>query len=310
VSIATVAAIAPSFILDVGLPEKLRTRRLTVFYMLTTTGQIIAGILLGILADWSYERRFFLAAGLIGALAVFFWFVSAEPAKRIQVRKAAPEGEPERTEPHSMRKILISIFGVLLLMAVFAGIGYNAIISQITQIMDETFGITHGTTSFLIAAVGVVNLGGFLVAGKLLGRKGGLASAMSAQALHLSGIVGMLVVSIASPTTAIMAGFFMIVFYLGEPFGRIPQPVVATQFSGMPTSTATGWYLAALAGSATLSGLLAGAIAQEFGYDAILWLATGAFAIAITIGLIFLRPVDLRMRARPMPAGTPADAPR
>jgi hypothetical protein len=85
---------------------------------------------------------------------------------------------------------------------------------------------------------------------------------MSAQALHLSGIVGMLVVSIASPTTAIMAGFFMIVFYLGEPFGRIPQPVVATQFSGMPTSTATGWYLAALAGSATLAGLLAPACSR------------------------------------------------
>jgi MFS family permease len=73
--------------------------------------------------------------------------------------------------------------------------------------------------------------------------------------------------------------------------------VLAVRFSTLPTSTATGWYIAVLAGSASIGGLLAGVLAQTFGYSAILWMAAASFATGLLVNVFGLCPAERKIRA-------------
>jgi hypothetical protein len=73
--------------------------------------------------------------------------------------------------------------------------------------------------------------------------------------------------------------------------------VLAVRFSTLPTSTATGWYIAVLAGSASIGGLLAGVLAQTFGYSAILWMAAASFTTGLLVNVFGLWPAERKIRA-------------
>jgi MFS family permease len=139
---------------------------------------------------------------------------------------------------------------------------------------------------------GLNNMGDFVVAGFWMGRKSALAVMTGSQLVHLTGLLGLTLLSVFAPSLGVLAGLFMLVFYSGEPFGRIPQPVLAERFSTLPTATAVGWYIAILAGSASIAGLLAGVLAQVIGYSAILWMAAAAFGIALLVNVLGMWPLE------------------
>lgn len=304
VGIAAVQAVGPAFIVAIGLAESLQAKRLGAYNLLTSAGLVIGGLLLVATATWPYPRKFLLAAGAISLVSLVVWLATARPAGRIRPRSdvaavagAVAGAQEGQRRPGALRQVLRTRFGVLLLMLVFTGIGYNATIGQIANIMGQTFGYPAGTTSTLLAVSGLVNMGGFLFAGFWMARSGALTVVTGAQLLHLLGLAGLALLSLATGSVVVAAGLFMLCFYSAEPFGRIPQPVLAVRFSSLDASTATGWYIAVLAGSASIGGLLAGLLAQVFSYAAILWMAGAAFAIGLCVNAVGLWPAERRKRA-------------
>lgn len=314
VGIAGIQSMGPAFILSVGISQGLQARRLAFYNLLTSVGILVGGLLLSIVGSWSFSQKFLLASGIITLLAVIVWFATAKPAQNIRPRQIpSTESAEGRKEPTAIGQVLHTTFGVLLLMAVFAGMGYNAFIGQIGNIMGHTFAFEPATTSLLLGVSGLINMAGFLLAGFWMARSGGLPVATGAQIMHLTGLVGLALLSLISPPVSLLAGLFMLVFYTGEPFGRIPQAVLAVRFSTLPTSTATGWYIAVLAGSASIGSLLAGVLAQAFGYSAIIWMSAVAFAIGLLVNVFWLWPAERKKRAEEAQegevskgAGTPA----
>jgi predicted MFS family arabinose efflux permease len=305
VGIAGIQSVGPVFIVSVGLDEQFQSRRLAAYNLITSVGLVVAGLLLALVAPWTYAQKFLLAAGLLTVIAVVVWLTSGHQATLVRPRPA-PVGA-DAGEPTGVRAVFRGTFGILMLMAVFAGMGYNAMISQVGNIMGSSFGWEPSQTSLMLGISGLVNIGGFILAGALMARKGALTTATVAQVFHLTGLVGLALLSLLAGPAGLVVAFAMLCFYMGEPYGRIPQPVLAVRFSRFSASVGTGWYIAVLAGSSSVGGLVAGALAQTFDYSAVLWMAAVCFAVSLAVVFLGLWPAERRLRAATTAAGAPPE---
>ena len=67
---------------------------------------------------------------------------------------------------------------------------------------------------------------------------------------------------------------------------------------GRPAGQASGWVIAASAIGSFLGSLLGGFLADEFGFNAINWMAVVAAGLSFVVLWIWLRPVERRIVAR------------
>jgi predicted MFS family arabinose efflux permease len=299
VGLATVTTLGPAVIVGSNFSTQLLTKRLTAYNILFPAGQLVGGVILVIITSFSYSQQSWVAFGVLALLALIVWSSSGKATSRVVKRVEIPsEGGQASLKPTKRAKVFTPSFGVLLLMLVVGGLGFSAIVGQVANVMNFTFGMTEQTTSAVLAIVGVVNMGMYVVAGRWMARAGGLATFRGAYFMHVSGLIGLTILSFFVPVAIWLPAFFLFVFYLGEPFGRIPQPVLGVRYSPMDASTANGWIVGAISGSAFLAGLLSGFMAQALGFNSVLYLATGAFIAALLIQLFGVWPVERRLRAQ------------
>jgi MFS family permease len=211
---------------------------------------------------------------------------------------AQPGSVQEGQQPAKRAKVFTASFSVLLLMLVVGGLGFTTIVGQVANVMNFTFGMAERTTSVVLSIVGLANMGLYIVAGRWLLRSGGLATFRGAYFLHVSGLIGLTIASFFVPVALFIPALFLFIFYLGEPFGRIPQPVLAVRYSPMEASTANGWVVGAISGSAFLAGIISGYLALAISFAAVLYMATGVFIIALLIQIIGVWPVERRLQAQ------------
>jgi predicted MFS family arabinose efflux permease len=299
VGIATVTTLGPAVIVGSNFSIKLLTKRLTAYNILFPAGQLVGGVILVFITAFSYSQQSWVAFGVLTLLAVIVWFSSAKATSRIVKRAVVPvEGVQTSPKPTKRGKIFTPTFMVLLLMLVVGGLGFTAMVGQVANIMNFTFGMAEQTTSAVLAIVGVANMGLYVVAGKWMARSGGLATFRGAYFLHVSALILLTITSFFAPVAIIIPAIFLFIFYLGEPFGRIPQPVLGVRYSSMEASTANGWIVGAISGSAFLAGLISGFLAQSISFNAVLYFATGVFLLALLIQLIGVWPVERRLQAQ------------
>ena len=106
VSIASVSAVAPVFIVGAGLPQALQAKRLTTFNLVAPVGQVFGGVMLAAAAaaGWSYTQRFWLAAAVMAVAFLVTWFTSAKPEKRIRAAGAEADEKAEQREKGGCEK--------------------------------------------------------------------------------------------------------------------------------------------------------------------------------------------------------------
>jgi predicted MFS family arabinose efflux permease len=296
--LATVTTLGPAIIVGSPFSKSLIAKRLTAYNILFPAGQLVGGVIMVIIAGLSYPNQSWVAFGVLAFLAVIVWFSAGKATSRIVKRESVqPQPIKEGQQPPKRAKIFTANFGILLLMLVVGGIGFTTIVGQVANVMNFTFGMAERTTSAVLAIVGIANMGLYVVAGRWLLRSGGLATFRGAYFLHVSGLIGLTIASFFVPISIIIPAFFLFIFYLGEPFGRIPQPVLAVRYSPMEASTANGWVVGAISGAAFLAGIISGYLAQSIGFNAVLYMATGVFILALLIQLFGVWPVERRLQA-------------
>jgi predicted MFS family arabinose efflux permease len=209
--------------------------------------------------------------------------------------------QPERTQaiqqPAQRLKIFTPSFSILLIMLVIGGLGFTTIVGQVANVMNFSFGMAERSTSAVLSIVGLVNMGMYVVAGRWLLRSGGLATFRGAYFLHVGGLIGLTIASFFTPIAIFIPALFLFIFYLGEPFGRIPQPVLGVRYSTMEATTANGWIVGAISSAAFIAGIVSGFLAQAVSFNAVLYFATGMFILALLIQLFGVWPVERRLQA-------------
>jgi MFS family permease len=231
-------------------------------------------------------------------LALIVWFSSGKAGNRVVKRAVTqPERTQETQQAAKRPKIFTASFSVLLIMLVVGGLGFTTIVGQVANVMNFSFGMGERTTSTVLSIVGLVNMGMYVVAGRWLLRSGGLATFRGAYFMHVGGLIGLTIASFFVPVALFIPALFLFIFYLGEPFGRIPQPVLGVRYSTMEATTANGWIVGAISSSAFLAGIISGFLAQAISFNAVLYFATGMFILALLIQLFGVWPVERRIQA-------------
>ena len=301
VSIAAVSAVAPVFIVGAGLSQALQAKRLTTFNLVAPIGQVLGGVMLGAAAaaGWSYPQRFWLAAGVMLLAFLVTWFSSSEPAQRIQAAVPAADAETEggKAKRVGLGQVLLSTFGMYLLILVLSSVANNGVNNQIANIMPNVYGIDSATTSALISLAGLLNIVFFFVAGAWMGRSGALPGFATGNVLRLVGALGMAVLGLVANAPILIVVAFMQLLYQGNPFVRLTQPAIAVRFATIPAGAASGWVIGASAIGSFFGSVIGGFLADKVGFNAINWMAAVAAGLAVALIVISLWPAERKKQA-------------
>jgi predicted MFS family arabinose efflux permease len=299
VSIAAVNSVGPVFVLGAGLSQALQAKRLTVMNLLQPVGQVIGGVIMTAAASLDFSMRFWLAAAVMLVCFVVTWFASAAPAKRILLPEDKPDEHHEvQKKSFGLKRVLISNFGLFLLILTLSSMGNNGINAQIANILPNVYGMDQATTSGLISLAGLFNIGLFVVAGNWLARSGGLTVFTAGNVIRFVGALGMAVIGLMAKSPILIAAAFMQILYQSNPFVRLTQPVVAIRFATIPAGQATGWVIAAAAAGSFFGSLIGGWLASSVGYNAINWMAAIAAGAAVLLLFVGLWPAERKKLAQ------------
>lgn len=301
VSVAAVSAVGPVFIVGLGLSQDVEARRMTGYSLAMPAGQVVGGFLIGAAATagWSYSARFWLASGCCLLLAIATWFTSKGPEEQLHrvMYAATDDASTESTgaEKVPLRQILVSMFGLFLLISVLTSVANNGINSQISNIMPNVYGISEAETSTLISIAGALNMVLFIPSGRLMAKRGTLPTYSLGVIMRLVGALGMAVVGVISGAPALIAVAFMQLLYQANPFARLAQPGTAVRFATFPAGMANGWLIAGSALGGFAGALLGGVLADAYGFNAVNWMGAAAAAgsiVLLVLGLWPAKPVE------------------
>jgi predicted MFS family arabinose efflux permease len=229
---------------------------------------------------------------------VITWFASAAPAKRIVLHEEKPdEHHEEQKKSFGLKQVLISNFGLFLVILTLSSMGNNGINAQIANILPNVYGMDQQTTSGLISLAGLLNIGLFIVAGGWLARSGGMTVFTAGNVIRFVGALGMAVIGLMAQSPILIAAAFMQILYQSNPFVRLTQPVVAVRFATIPAGQASGWVIAAAAAGSFLGSLIGGFLANSIGFNAINWMAAIAIGAAVLLLFVGLWPAERNKQA-------------
>jgi predicted MFS family arabinose efflux permease len=255
--------------------------------LLQPVGQVIGGVIMAAAASLDFSARFWIAAGVMLVCAVITWFASAAPAKRIILPEdKADEPHEEQKASFGLKQVLISNFGLFLVILTLSSAGNNGINAQIANILPNVYGMEQATTSGLISLAGLLNIGLFIVAGRWLASSGGMTVFGAGNVIRLVGVLGMVIMGVVAKSPILIAAAFMQILYQSNPFVRLTQPVVAVRLATIPAGQASGWVIAAAAAGSFLGSLVGGILANSIGFNAINWMA--AIAVGLSVLLLFV----------------------
>jgi len=299
IGVAGVSAVAPVFIVSAGLSEVLQARRLTAFSVAFPAGQVAGGMLLAAAAqaEWTFSQRFYLGAGLLALCTVIVYFTSAAPTAALVLDD--PDGEEEVAESRrtGFRGVVFSIFGLYLLILVLSSIANNGVNNQIANILPNVYGISETTTSSLISLAGVLNIGLFFVAGKMMAKSGPFKPFLAGTVMRFGGALGLGLLGWVTKAPVLLVAAAMQLLYQGSPFARLPQNVLAVRYAPIPSGQANGWVIAGSAFGSFIGSLLGGWLADEVGFNSIAWMGAASAGLAVGLLVFVMWPVDRRRYA-------------
>ena len=150
--------------------------------------------------------RFWIAAAFMLVCFVITWFATAKPAKRIVLPEdKLDEDLAEKRKSYSIKQVLISSFGLYLLILILSSIGNNGINAQIANILPNVYGIDSATTSSLISLAGLLNIVFFIVAGAWLGRSSSMPVFTTGNIIRFVGALLMAMIGLMAKAPILLA---------------------------------------------------------------------------------------------------------
>ena len=307
VSIAAVSAVGPVFIVGARLSREVEAKQLTTYSLMMPAGQLVGGLLLAVVTGWTFSQRFWLGAGVMAVAFLIVWFTSAGPNARLQRAIAAGASSSEAVKEArkaSLKQVFFSLFGVYLLVLTLSSVANNGVNSQIANIMPSVYGMSEQMTSTMIGLAGLLNIVLFFPAGRWMAKSGGFSPFTAGIVARFIAGVGMAVAGLATGNNLLLGAAFMQLMYNAAPFVRLAQPSLAVRYAKFPAGAASGWVIAASATGSFVGSLVGGFLADQYGFNAVNWMAAAAAGLSVVVLWMWLQPGEQRIRDA-SPPGTP-----
>jgi MFS family permease len=299
VSTAAVAAVGPVFIVGAKLSQRLEARRMTWYSLSMPAGQVVGGAMIGAAASagWSFSARFWIASIFCLVMAAVTWITSKGAEERLHAVMYRDDGQTDAEADTTdeklkapLKAVLWSSFGLFLLVTTLTSVANNGINSQISNIMPNVYGISEAETSTLISLAGLLNIVLFIVAGKMMAKRGNIPTYSLGVLMRFAGALGMAVVGLISGSPALLGIAFMQILYQGSPFARLAQPSTAVRFATFPAGIANGWLIAGSAFGGFIGSLLGGVLADRYGFNAVNWMGAVGAGLSVLVLVLGIWP--------------------
>jgi len=296
ISMAGRGVLGGTYVVGAKLPKALEVKQLTVLNLMNPLGMVLGGAIMGaaIAAGWSYTQRFWLAAAFLFVLFILVWGSTAKATRRLHAAMYAstPTKETEQKDTDaadhpSLKKILLSNFGLFAVIMILSSINNNGVGSQIANIMPNVYGFSDVATASLVSLAGLLSIGASLAGGAWMARSDPMTVYFGGVFMRFAGALGLAVVGMLAGSHLLLAAAFMMVLYMGVPVARLAQGPIGYRFAIVKAGEAVGFIYGASALGAFFGSLLAGFVADAFGFNAVNWM--GAIAGGLAVILIIVR---------------------
>jgi predicted MFS family arabinose efflux permease len=238
----------------------------------------------------------------MGLALVMVWFTSAMPSHRLRAAIASQDSADDATAKEarkvSLKQVLLSMFGVYIAVLTLSSIANNGVNSQIANIMPNVYGMDEQTTSAMIGLAGLLNIVLFFPAGRWMGRSGAFSPFSAGIVARFIAGFGMAVVGAVSDNNVLLGAAFMQLMYNSAPFTRLAQSSLAVRYATFAAGAASGWVIAASATGSFVGSVIGGFLADQFGFNAVNWMAAAAGVLSVVVLVFGLWPGEQAIRKR------------
>ena len=280
-----------SLMVGSGMPDEELNGRMSFLQMSLPLGQFLGLVTVALLLRFEISfSGIFTALVVISLLGlVFTYFTSGQAEQRalhVQESESARAKENEYTKL-GMGAILLSSFGLVLLVVIISMAAHSTLESQYANFMTNVFAIDDDTAALALAVAVLISIPVFPLVGRWLANAPYRLPLIVSIALRgLAGYAFWLIANMTTIPSLVPLALYAIMM-VALPLTDISGALLSANTSPIGTGGGQGGYGFALAAAAVLGAFLGGWVADEIGFETLGLvvgiLGTMAFVLALFI---------------------------
>lgn len=302
VGLAPVATLNTVYAVAAGLEPEQEAAAVTSLQRLTFAGSILGGFLIaGLLqlqqnGSLSYEALFLINAALVAITFFLALVTTKEPARvvaKVAARRAAERDQQVASAGQSLGQLLRSPFGLALLVVFLNHVGFVAMVGQFVNFLDGAFGIDRSVAASANSVAMLLSLPLFGFIGRWMGNAGPtpVLSVGIIGRVAGAGVFLLLGWALGGPGGAIALPLLVWVgLRLVGPLTDLANPVMIARTATAGAAQAQAAMIAVFALALAVGNVIAGQIAERFGWAAVPWQTVLFTGMAFLVLTFWLRP--------------------
>lgn len=277
---AGLSVINATFVVGAPFSEKEQASKLALLQLSTPGGQVLGlAAVAGLTAlSVNLSSLFLILAACGAALTLLVAAVNKPAAARIQSMRTDAVSKDVNVAKPTFRHLVASPFGMTLMATALIVVGGQGLESQYPNYMQESFRLDPTVSASALSIMVLASIPLYYVVGRWTARSGpGLPLVVSALMRAGAGL-GLLLLPSGSGGAALMVFALVMLAY---PLLELSAATLAGRTSPIGAGAGQGAVGASMALGTLVAAVLAGWIAQQFGFPSLAWIAVAAGAIAV-----------------------------
>lgn len=277
-----------TFIAGAGFDPPTQARKLALLQLSLPAGQVLGLAAIAALrsAGFSIPALFLTMAAAALVFTVAVSLVNAAAARRVVGAARPVVATAKATAVVPLRSVLFSQFGLSLLLTFLIMVSAQGIESQYPSYMESVFAIDPERSAAALAVIMLISIPLYLLAGRWTARSGPrVPFLVSAAVRAVAGAALLALPGSAGMAALTVFGVIMVVYPLFE----LNAAVLASTTSPLGPGAGQGASGAALALGAVVAAIVAGWLAQQFGFASLACIPVLAAGAAAVLGVTMLR---------------------
>lgn len=277
-----------TLVVGAGLSEDETAQKLSVVLQSAVVGQVLGLALVGLLTTTgvSFRGRFLVLA----VLAVIGTTITAATNRGAVARLYAHQTPDQRADvkaPVEWRQVLLSQFGLVMLLVLLIHGATQALEGQYPNYMQSVFRIDPAFAAEALAIIVLVRIPLHPLTARLSARTGPRLPFLATGVVRAAAALGLLLLGSSAPALAPIAFYGLI--QLCYPFFELNASLLAARTSPIGAPAGQGALVAAQAAGVIVGMSLAGGVAANVGFSSLATITLVGSALAFLVGVVVLR---------------------
>lgn len=279
-----------TFVAGAGFDHRTQARKLALLQLSLPAGQCLGLAAIAVLraAGMSIAGIFLAIAAACVAFTVAVCVVNGAAARRLVIAAGpVPAVDRPRVARVPLRSVLISQFGLSLLLTFLIMVSAQGIESQYPSYMESVFGVDDERSAGALSVIMLISIPLYLLAGRWTAHSGPRVPFLLSAAVRAVAGAALLALPATAGVAALVVFALLMAVY---PLFELNSAVLASANSPFGPGAGQGASGAALALGAVVAAIVAGWLAQQFGFASLAVIPLIAAGAAAVLGVLMLRP--------------------